>query len=80
ASILELYPNPASSILNLKLKPGAEAPDQLAIINTLGQVVLQSAFSESLDLSGIADGVYYLQLRKENSKELYLQKFIVHKP
>ncbi|GAB4256592.1 MAG: hypothetical protein Kow0027_23740 [Saprospiraceae bacterium] len=80
ASILELYPNPASSILNLKLKPGAEAPDQLAIINTLGQVVLQSTFSESLDLSGIADGVYYLQLRKENSKELYLQKFIVHKP
>ena len=81
AAILEAYPNPASSTLHLKLKPQAETPDQMLITNTLGQPVWQaSIFTEKIDVSGLADGVYYLQLRNSRSKQIYFQKFIVHKP
>lgn len=80
SEILDIYPNPASTVLNLKLKNGATVPDHLALLNTLGKVVLQGNYTERLNLSEVPDGVYYLQLRNEQTNRVYLQKLIIHKP
>ena len=79
ATVVDLFPNPASGFLYLKLREGAEIPDQLRVINSLGQTVLESAFTDRIDLSGIADGVYFLQLRNRLANQTYIQKFIIQR-
>lgn len=78
--ILEVFPNPAVEVLNLKLKAGSETPDSLVIVNALGQLVFQSEFVNQIDLSEFADGLYYLQLRNSAAGQVYVHKFLVKKP
>jgi hypothetical protein len=72
-SVVTIFPNPASSYIELKLsKAVASRVDEIQIFNFLGQPVLSlSDFGEilpSLNISGLWPGMYYLQvLEKRNA-------------
>ena len=57
---MRLYPNPTSSVLNLQLPDGTKI-DNVIFYNTLGQVISTSN-KTSWDVSGFANGVYYLKV------------------
>ncbi|WP_435577597.1 VPS10 domain-containing protein [Gilvibacter sp.] len=58
---LILAPNPANELLNITSSlPLQDA--SLSIYNALGQVVLELPFSQSIDVSELQAGVYFLQL------------------
>ncbi|WP_114783040.1 PQQ-dependent sugar dehydrogenase [Botryobacter ruber] len=78
---LTLYPNPASGKLNLAIGAGIQLKDiQLLIMNTNGQTVRQvkQVLSETVqvDLSGLAAGIYVLQVQQAG-KEMKRYKVVI---
>ncbi len=65
---LELFPNPATDHLVLRLKSPAQSPLTLHISGSDGRVLRQSAYSGPVteireDLSGLPPGLYFVVLR-----------------
>ena len=68
---LDVYPNPAIDIVNIKLNTLNEDAD-LAIYNMLGKVVMQKSYdfnaeSLSIDVSQFTTGVYILKVSSSES-------------
>jgi aminopeptidase N len=59
-TIMRLYPNPASSLLNLQLSDDVIL-ENVIFYNTLGQVIFTST-ETSWDVSSFANGVYFLKV------------------
>jgi hypothetical protein len=75
---LLLYPNPASSIVNIKSSIGIE---ELTLINSVGQrvVVLSSNGGKTvqLDVQDLSSGVYFLNTRLSN-QTFSASKLVIH--
>ena len=62
-----LYPNPVMGTLNISLTESMAENASVQIIDCLGQVALDIPFTQNLDVSMLAKGVYYLKINKENN-------------
>lgn len=68
----DVYPNPASSSLNVELTLGGQTEVEIYMSNLLGQTVSEvqiyntSEVKTIFDLSGLADGVYLLHVQSAN--------------
>jgi plastocyanin len=72
ASLVNLYPNPASTIINFEKSISV---DQIIVFDVLGRRVAKIASSEnSLDISAFASGQYYIQFISE--KGIVRKEFI----
>ncbi len=67
---VEIYPNPASD--NIRIL-NAEGEYTYSIINISGQVVISGNTTESVDVSELSNGVYFIEL--ENTKGISRVKF-----
>ncbi len=72
-----LFPNPASSLLNLQVSKTLENDLTLEIISVSGQVLrleqlpkMNSTDVKQVDVSSLAQGVYYLRLIGENQQSV----------
>lgn len=68
-SELNAYPNPATGFVSVN----AAAGEQLVLTNMLGEIVLQKEMSSgksTVDLNGLAEGVYVLQVNGRKEKLL----------
>jgi hypothetical protein len=76
---IAVFPNPASDYLNVTVNVVDAEDLKVSIINTSGTVfsdfVMNSSTSESLDISYLAPGMYYLTISGNNSFQS--TKFIV---
>ncbi len=59
--VIEVYPNPANNILNIKSADG-ETIDDFSIFDFYGKLVLNAAKTDVIDISGLEDGNYILQV------------------
>lgn len=69
---IKLYPNPASSTITLTMPDAAALPEGYTVYNSLGQVTGSgkiSSSTQSLDISGYANGVYFIKIDKGNSSK-----------
>jgi photosystem II stability/assembly factor-like uncharacterized protein len=64
---LIVYPNPSQGVFNIKINLLQGSEFKLDVVNSLGQVVIHKSLNtqagslnEQLDLSSLADGLYYL--------------------
>ncbi len=68
---VSVYPNPTTGIFNLQLNATQETAYELTLMNALGVQVMaetlkiNGAAIHSIDLSNMAQGVYYLYLRSD---------------
>jgi len=58
--LFTLYPNPTKQALNIALN-GLEA-QSYQVTNMLGQIVMKGAFTETINVSELNDGMYIIQL------------------
>ncbi|TXD84253.1 T9SS type A sorting domain-containing protein [Subsaximicrobium wynnwilliamsii] len=67
---IAVFPNPASSVLNVKLSDQTELPDAFKIYNILGQTVLQKAVRSNadlkIDISSLSNGMYFIKLSQSD--------------
>ncbi len=80
--LFEVFPNPSTGLVNLKLNETKPSEYNLSVTNVLGQVILKKsiAFSgsqtEALDLSKFGKGVYFIRI--ENDKTTSQKKVVLH--
>lgn len=63
---ISIYPNPAQDVINIKLGKNA-TKFKVTIYSTAGQLVLTSENKSSIDISGLAIGVYLLKIDQPNT-------------
>jgi len=75
ANTLGIYPNPTSGMLNVTFKQQGNEPTIVRVYDLLGQEVVAAQRvvgtgeqSQSVDLSGLQNGIYYLQLQSGSQK------------
>ncbi len=66
---IKLFPNPTNSILTLVDKQNQLQTATISIANTLGEIVLSQTFASEIDLSNLANGMYYLTVQNGNDKK-----------
>lgn len=68
-----VYPNPATSQVNISVPSELGLPQKFTIHNTLGQVVKQKSISSESDLSfnasALSNGVYLITIEKDNQSK-----------
>ncbi len=61
SSLVQVYPNPATSVLNLKVSPSIEVTDTI-LVDVLGKTTDVKLDNGQLNISGLARGIYMLQV------------------
>ncbi|MBL7110836.1 MAG: T9SS type A sorting domain-containing protein [Bacteroidales bacterium] len=78
-----LYPNPAEETLNLRIQ-GRETDITLVINDVTGNIKftekltnVPSDYTKKIDVSGFAEGLYFIRMSKEN--RYFIEKFVVQR-
>lgn len=66
-SQLILYPNPTSQLVHIQ-KPQALDIHQIRIYNALGQLLSQQEYSENIDLSGLSNGILFVEMETSEGR------------
>ncbi|MCD4746204.1 MAG: T9SS type A sorting domain-containing protein [Bacteroidales bacterium] len=81
---IEIFPNPSKGIFTLILKSDNNEMFNIKILNLLGveiykenNITVFDNFSMNIDLSGIEEGLYFINLTSNNTN--YIKKFIIRK-
>jgi hypothetical protein len=75
---MKIYPNPASTYVTLTL-PESKTAYTIRVVNTSGNVVYQAdnqAINPSIDVSGLHNGLYFVQILNKNGTVLNAQRFV----
>lgn len=76
---VEIYPNPTTGRLNFQLATGTYQDYQVAVFNNLGQQLQQDKLSESLDLSHLSNGIYFLRILDKKTGALFSKRIVLAK-
>ena len=67
---MEIFPNPAGSVLHVRLEGSGVKDNKYLIFNTLGQISGEGRFqgsSTEVDVQGLANGIYFLEVNSGHS-------------
>jgi hypothetical protein len=70
-SALDVFPNPATRTVTVKASINTGSSVELMLVNMLGEIVYrktisnQGAMNENIDVSTLAEGAYFVQLRSD---------------
>ncbi len=62
-SDFSVYPNPTTGVLNIQSKTNIV---QIEIYNQLGQIVLSNSNKNTIDISRVSQGIYFIKIMDEN--------------
>lgn len=73
-SLIRIYPNPTTGILNIEAAKGTGIKTEISVINPFGSEVYRKEIIDAskfqLDLSNQANGVYLLRIRNNNQQSI----------
>ena len=61
---VNFWPNPVRDVLHLNVK---ETFDLISIYDILGKLVLETEFSDTLEISSLKKGVYFLKIKSQRN-------------
>lgn len=73
-SEVNIYPNPVTNVLTITNGQNQFENSEIEIINSSGQTVLKSPFSNQLNVSEISTGTYILKIK--TTIQIYYSKFV----
>ena len=72
---IKIYPNPTASQLNISSEQNDLSSSTIEITNNIGQIVLQLTFSNSIDVSTLPEGCYFITVTTKDNRP-YHSKFV----
>lgn len=74
-----IYPNPANDLLHISFSENKNAPEQIRILNTTGQVVYDGVGENEkiINVSNLSNGLYYIEVINREKNEI--RKFIINR-
>lgn len=79
SELMNIFPNPATQLLNINLKQGNPNDYLFTLSNSIGQVVYQSSFKDQIMLDNYQNGLYFLKITNLNLRKDFTHKFIIIK-
>lgn len=77
AEQIDIYPNPVSDQLQIRLREGNYADYTVSLFNVAGQQLLSQGLNASLSVRGLDSGVYFLTIAERAGKGVMHQKVVV---
>jgi hypothetical protein len=79
-SPLRVYPNPASNNIHIQLDKSSNSHCTARLVDVSGKLVSSFSFisEHQLDVLGLSNGIYFIQLLSENGDFLGVQKILVN--
>jgi len=65
---INFYPNPTSGILHFKSET---SKNLIEIFNSLGEIVFSTLYSETIDISSIPKGIYFLTIQNTTGRNVF---------
>ncbi|MGZ4091360.1 MAG: T9SS type A sorting domain-containing protein, partial [Bacteroidia bacterium] len=75
ATQVRVYPNPATNSLHIESENEDVVNSGVEITNALGQTVLETPYTNTIDVSGLSQGYYNIKISTQN-RQTYFSKFI----
>jgi len=79
SEVMDIFPNPTSGTLFVRLKSGNFDQYRAVLFNELGQVLSEMELSEKLHLPDLDNGVYFLQIQHKKTNERFNHKLFILK-
>ncbi|MBJ7428642.1 MAG: T9SS type A sorting domain-containing protein, partial [Bacteroidia bacterium] len=73
-NLFNIYPNPATNVLNIEAKASTFEASSFSIINLQGQIIKHGPIKETINIDDLAEGFYLIRL--ESNQQVYQTKFI----
>lgn len=70
---LQVYPNPATDLLNVMRDNGSSSPTRISLVDVQGRVLLNSEMDEdylTLDIASVCAGIYFVILEKGDHRRV----------
>ncbi len=67
---VKIYPNPANSIININSQFGIQSVQLYDIQGRLLETLLENATNATIDISGKANGIYFLKIKTEKGSKV----------
>jgi len=67
-STFKMYPNPAKDIVRFALEN--EKAKSISIYSSTGKMVLQTVYKESIDISALNSGIYFVKITTDNNHHI----------
>ena len=71
---IKIFPNPTNEILNIEKYNSSIR--EIAIYNILGNKVFESEYSNSINISNLTNGLYFLRIIENNGSVVHLEKIV----
>lgn len=82
--VINIFPNPATHVLNIELNSETQEENKLVLINNLGQVVYSEIFkgipgkqTETIDVRNWTPGIYFLRITSKDKSCIRAEKISV---
>ncbi len=77
AEEVKVYPNPTAGVLFFEAENGQFEDYKVFVFNNLGQIVKQGQLEQEMDLTGMVDGMYYVQIQNKKSGDSFVNRIIL---
>lgn len=76
---ISVYPNPANTILHINIAQNISQDENLKveIFDYQGKLQIQQELSNTLDISGLSEGIYFIRVFNTSQNKLKLGKFVI---
>jgi hypothetical protein len=72
ASAVTIYPNPSTEVINIL----GEAMSTVEVLNSFGQTIIKVKGTNTIDISGIAKGLYFIEVSNDRNEVISISKII----
>ncbi len=76
---MQIYPNPASNQLHFELKQGSNVDYKVELLTTTGQLVHNNTLSNTIDISQLSQGMYFVKVTQLETNKVLTQRLVVVK-
>jgi len=76
---MEIYPNPAQNQVNFELKEGSDVDYKVELLTATGQLVHSDLLSNTLDISHLSQGMYFVKVTQIKTNTVLTQRLVVAK-
>jgi hypothetical protein len=73
---VKIYPNPSNDFINLSFDQEKLKSSELIINDLQGKIIYQQKISDKIEVDNFSEGVYFLQVKKEN-KIIFREKIVI---
>lgn len=76
---LSIFPNPTNGLVNIEIENGSYDDFSFTMFDAVGKMLNSQPLSNQMDISDLQNGIYFLKIVNDKTREVFNQKIILVK-